>query len=104
MPHWLEDVRFVYEVVPNFPRILELDTENDIRAFSEQYGVPGYRGAVDEIDWKSVGRLCDGIEICPYQWSLRMESETGWYYAWDIASGCIWRPSGLKSFRVVAKR
>ena len=102
MQNWLADVKYVYEVVPNLPRILELDTENDVRAFGDQYGVPGYRGAVDVIDWKSVGRLCDGIEICPYQWSLRMERETGWYYPWDVASGCIWRPAGLKSLRLVA--
>lgn len=33
---------------------------------------------------------------CPYQWSLRLDTDgllaSTWYYAWDCASGVIWRP------------
>jgi hypothetical protein len=51
---------------------------------------------VDRIDWKRVASRYAGIEICPYQNSLRMKAITGWYYPWDVASGCIWSPAGMK--------
>jgi hypothetical protein len=106
MPDWLENVRFVYEVVPNFKEILELNSVQDIRDFDAKYGVGSpyaRRGSSYEVRWQDVAEGVDGIEICPYQWSLR-DSEVGWYATWDVASGCIWRPGGVKELRLVAKR
>jgi len=42
------------------------------------------------IDWKRVKNIYDGIIISPYQWELRLSSDSSWYYTWDFASGCIW--------------
>ena len=53
----------------------------------------------DIIDWESVERLYDGIIIAPYQWSLRLDCM--WYYSWDCASGCIWRPSAIQKIEVM---
>ena len=106
MPNWLEGVRFVYEVIPNFQRIIELGTPEHVREFDARFGeVDRYAGGhhTESVRWREVGRLADGIEICPYQFSLR-NSEVGWYYTWDVASGCIWRPGGLKELRLVAQR
>ena len=104
MPDWLEAINYVYEIVPDMRHMLRLDDVNDILALSRQYGVREYGGRVGYIDWPGVGQMCDGIEICPYQRSLRNDNRTDWYYTWDVASGCIWRPSGVKSLRLVAQR
>lgn len=43
------------------------------------------------IDWVQVANVYDGLIISPYIWERRMSLI--WYYGWDCASGCIWRPS-----------
>lgn len=47
------------------------------------------------IDWKAVAKEYDGIEIDPYQYERRFSEGFLWYYGWDCASGCVWRPRGL---------
>ena len=103
MPQWLEDVRFVYEVVLNMNRVIELNTINEIREFDDQFGVVdrySRRRSTDTVLWPMVAEVADGIEICPYQRSLRLGT-IGWYSAWDVASGCIWQPVGTQ-LRLVA--
>ena len=46
------------------------------------------------IRWDRVALRFDGIEIAPYLWERRLASGFIWYYGWDCASGCIWRPKG----------
>jgi hypothetical protein len=42
------------------------------------------------IDWPTVAADYDGLIISPYIHERRMSLL--WYYGWDAASGCIWRP------------
>jgi hypothetical protein len=49
-------------------------------------------GVKYSIDWEGVQKAYDGIEIAPYQWSRRLNDNYWWYYGWDVASGCLWRP------------
>jgi hypothetical protein len=42
------------------------------------------------IDWRTVACNYPGMVIAPYQWPLRHDPRTHWYYGWDCASGCIW--------------
>lgn len=70
-----------------------IDTIEKLDQFHEEYKVPFYDSTrLSMIDWKRVGRNWDGIEIAPYQWERRLAPEFLWYYGWDCASGCIWRP------------
>lgn len=110
MPEWLEDGKYLYEVRPNYSAgglaagrygdyvggVLRLSTEEEVVEFSRTYS------NFDKVDWYEVASIWDGIEICPYQDDLRL-SMHGWYYPWDVASGCIWRPSGLASPLVLLK-
>ncbi len=78
--------------------ILKLETPKDILTFTYDYPKKLYPGAHSTvIDWETVMKDYDGIEIFPYQWSLRLHHETLWYYGWDCASGCIWN---LKDVRL----
>lgn len=85
--------------------VLRLSHPEDLLEFTRRWGVPDtysrrYEpladisrfGAAHAIDWVRVAEEWDGILITPYQWSLRMETITSWYYGWDVASGCIWNP------------
>jgi hypothetical protein len=105
LPSMLADVRYLYEVIPNMDRIISLRTVEQVRKFDRDFGTnryPGFeRDGFEEVRWKEVARHADGIEICPYQWTLRTAID--WYYAWDVASGCIWRPDGLRELRLVAR-
>ena len=31
-----------------------------------------------------------------YLSNKRMDDDSFWYYGWDVASGCVWDPSGVK--------
>lgn len=48
---------------------------------------------------RGVAKDYDGIEIAPYQESLRYDLE--WYYGWDVASGCIWNFEGIRLNKIV---
>ena len=74
--------------------VLRLSTEEEVVEFSRTYS------NFDKVDWHKVALIWDGIEICPYQRSLRLGT-IGWYSAWDVASGCIWQPVGTQ-LRLVA--
>jgi len=71
--------------------IIKLRTPDDIFCFNDQYSIELPYGIM-EIDWKRVADDYDGIEIAPYQWKCRLDTRVFWYYGWDCASGCLWRP------------
>jgi len=91
MPGWLGSYEHFYHLQLDDSRMLFLRSVSEILDFTHRYGTRDeYR-----IDWPAVARDFDGIEICPYQWDLRRKHETSWYYPWDVASGCIWRPEAI---------
>ena len=106
-PEWLRAVRFVYEVIPNLDRVIELNTPEEVLEFNERFGenIVGYAGYPEsnEVRWGEVAAVADGIEICPYQSDVNTYRYR-WYEGWDVASGCIWRLGGLKELRLVAER
>lgn len=75
--------------------LLWLKTEQDILNFTDQYGkglsdkMPDYKLA---IRWEEIVSQYHGIMIFPYQWGLRLDDRVPWYYPWDCASGCVWKP------------
>lgn len=79
--------------------ILRLDSVADIHGFTRCFKISDsiYRS----INWPEVMRIYDGILITPYQWDCRLSDDTGWYYSWDCASGCIWRSSAISSIEEI---
>lgn len=87
-------------------RMVIIRTGQEIEAFHQRFSaVPPWYGKSPEfllplhyIDWLRVASEYDGIEIAPYLWSHRLDGpEHSWYYSWDCASGCIWRPAAVQS-------
>lgn len=100
-PDWIPKQNFyVYEIKVNLSRIAVLDSVEKIRAFDRAYGTGPEWDGNSSVRWVEVAELYDGIEICPYQWDLRMSS-LSWYYPWDAASGAIWRPNALQAIRLI---
>jgi hypothetical protein len=112
MPHWLDEVTHLYEVIPRYSStnlsnfswgvpgrgVLRLQTPEEVEMFDNLFGLSaGWR-----VAWPAVGHIWDGIEICPNQ-SYNLSVNLNWYETWDVASGCIWRPSGASDIRLVAK-
>lgn len=87
---------FEYEMTLGRENLLVLTTVAEIDSFHEEYRAELCPGVHDYIDWRLVAGKYDGIEIAPYQWDRRMSGPAHrWYYGWDCASGCIWRPQGV---------
>lgn len=100
---WGIEARHLHAVELGDTKVLVLDTLDKLDAFHERYAKP-LRGMSlehrsDAIDWMTVSRHYDGIEIAPYQWGRRFGWL--WYYGWDCASGCIWRPNGAEVTHLV---
>lgn len=96
MGKWVENGH-LHELRLGDERILRISTVGALDRFTEEYGVPevvaGLGRPLDRgIRWADIAESWDGIEIAPYHWTRRLE--VSWYYGWDCASGCIWRPRG----------
>lgn len=101
--YYLDCLAVSYEVfLKEDANILHLKTADEIRAFGKMYQVPSkwpwVEGDVSELRWSEIKEKYQGIVIAPYQWDCRMADETGWYYGWDCASGCIWDLDCIKEF------
>lgn len=96
-PHWIG--QYNYELTIDLSCILRLTTVDELRAFTAKFHKFEHREPhrAYEIDWGAVAKLYKGIEIAPYQWGAR--HSLGWYYTWDVASGCIWDVTSVKSIR-----
>jgi hypothetical protein len=93
LPDWLVG-RTQYEVELGEENILKLCSVRQIKMFHDQYSITCSGQLCKMPEWVKVAQEYDGIEIAPYQWNLRMNDYYFWYYPWDCASGCIWRPKG----------
>ena len=89
---WLEGQN-VHEVMLGREKMLYVRTVEEIDAFHARYKAK--KACYYLIDWSPVALEYDGIEIAPYQWERRHDKKRLWYYTWDCASGCIWRPRGV---------
>ena len=87
-----------YNVVLNDYEILFIPDEYHFEKFYKMYSVDHPSGPKFDkmIDWPRVAKDYAGIEICPYLSSKRNDDDSFWYYGWDVASGCVWDPSGVK--------
>ena len=91
-----------YNVVLNDYEILFIPDEHHFEKFYKMYSVnhpidpDGSKGFDKMIDWPKVASDYAGIEICPYLLSKRNDEDSFWYYGWDVSSGCVWSPAGIK--------
>lgn len=94
MPNWLDRV-YVHQVNLGDEKLIRIKSHEDLDAFCARYSakIVNY---ISCIDWKMVAEEYDGIEIAPYLHERRLDMNLCWYYAWDCASGCIWRPKGIQ--------
>ncbi len=92
--HWLIG-RTCYEVVLGDEKILRLSTIAEVLAFGVKYrrDVPALANFTFP-DWKRIAEEYDGIETTEFCWSPN--PAMSWYDLWECASGCIWRPKGVR--------
>ena len=81
--------------------VLKITNYKDLVSFEKIYLVPDEQRYMNKysIDWAKVAENYDGIEIAPYIYEARHEHP--WYYGWDVASGCIWNTTNLKSKKLL---
>jgi len=85
-------------------RVLVLDSVDAVVAFTEEYRAEPPLTWIENswtMDWAKLANRYAGIIIAPYQYTLRHDSRTRWYYTWDCASGCIWDTTVIKSVEQV---
>lgn len=105
----ISEVNYIYKVKPKYSSglnssggVLKLNNKMDVINFSTRFGTTSQYGTgTDRIDWAKVSTIWDGVEIIPYQDSLRLSDYTEWYYAWDLPSGCIWRSGGASDLELI---
>lgn len=96
---WYQQYNNVYMLNIDYSNILRINTVDKLKLFEKTYkaDVVQWMGTVKilNIDWKKVSENYKGIEIIPYRWEMRSSI---WYNSWDIASGCIWDSTAIKSY------
>lgn len=110
MPDWQHQNHFELDV--DMEKILVLDSVEKVDKFQSEFGefsswakklkteIHGFDLDVISINWSNVSEKYSGIEINPYQYSLRRKL---WLSGWDISSGCIWNLSAVKSYESINK-
>ena len=102
LPGYLNNVNYIYEIEIS-DSVLKIDSNEDFDTFYWHFHQPYSRGSISNpINWPEVKGEYDGIEICPYLYKKRMDFD--WYYPWDVASGCIWNPKGIKKISPIAEK
>ncbi len=81
----LQGLKYKTEFSCTLTRWATLYTEEQLLTFTKQYPHD-----LHGIDWVKVREKFSGIIITPYQWNLRLDRRTRWYYSWDCASACVW--------------
>jgi hypothetical protein len=108
-PSWLD---FCREVLPSFERehhyrltldrarLLVIDSEADVRAFSREFGAAG-----TNIDWRRVAASgAGGIEVSQYFGLGRMDSHVTWNYSWDVPSGVVWDEAVILGAEMIPRK
>lgn len=106
--------RFVHIVDLGQSRIMRIQTREELSSFERQYATVQRkteifrtrlewrlrRGAVvlgRHVDWRAVAADWDGIEISPWRYDdIARTAAHAWLGNWDIDSGCVWRPRGVR--------
>lgn len=84
----VERIQHAYRIVLDGRRVLSLRSQNEVLQFADRYRALGSRSF---IDWPKLREDYAAVEIPSYFWDLRFSMT--WYYAWDVASGCVWDPT-----------
>lgn len=88
LPKWKGDN--LYSVEVDESQCLVIDDDTALREFNRTYGT---RDGM--LDWQRVAKDHKGIIFKQYFPSARLKYR--WYYSWDVASGCVWDASAVKS-------
>ena len=96
----LEKANYLYEVKLG-EEIIQISSDDEFDNFQSEFGFSSLDGGA--INWKEIQEQeYNGIEICPHNRERREELD--WYYKWDVASGCIWNPSGVSDIILLAEK
>jgi hypothetical protein len=77
--------------------VLVIQTLEEFDSFHNKYcSLHPFLNRSTYINWERVSEDYDGIEITNYLYERRHDSNSEWYYTWDIASGCIWNTDIIK--------
>lgn len=95
MPDWNPSYDFAYKLEVDTTDILILKTEEDVHTLSRDYGRRIINGNPTSIDWVEIAGSWKGIEFPEYLYSVRYDYL--WYSTVDVAGGCIWDMSAIKS-------
>lgn len=98
----LDSFVHAYEItLAETANILTISTAAEIDAFTAQYRQGESPYDFYNIGWTQVAADYQGMLITPYIWSKQLDMNSGWYYAWDCASGCIWDAAAIASVNAV---
>ncbi len=95
-PHWKQDN--LYSVEVDEDKCLVINTLEELVKFHNTYRTNTSYGEM--INWSIVADQYSGVIIKEYFWEKR--TDYMWYYTWDVASGCIWDNTAVKSVNQIS--
>ena len=84
-----------HELYPNYSTMLVLKTPADVQMFRSKYGTDEKWFDSIAADWAAIARDYSGMQI------MDAAFERNLFDGWDVPSGVIWDPNGLKGSRLL---
>ena len=97
----------VWSLKIDMSKVKSITSEKELQKFSYMFADHSAYShqAPTTIDWVRTSQKFSGIECCPYPVSndLKLQMKFLWYFALDVASGCIWDTSSITNSSLVAE-
>jgi hypothetical protein len=97
----------IWSLKIDMSKVKSITSEKELQKFSymsADHSKYSHHGPTT-MDWNRASQKFSGIECCPYPVTTDTKAQMKfiWYFALDVASGCIWDASAITNSKLVAE-
>ena len=105
----------VWSLKVDMSKVKSITSEKELQRFSYMYADHSKysHSGPTTMNWNKASQKFSGIECCPYpvssdsklqmKFDSKLQMKFLWYFALDVASGCIWDTSSITNSSLVAE-
>ena len=94
-----------YKLTLDRSRLLVINSDAELDAFTKEFRVEGVRHPDYSIDWRRVVATgAGGIEVAPYFGVAGGRRRVTWAYTWDVPSGVVWDDATIVAVEAIHRQ
>jgi hypothetical protein len=106
----------IWSLKIDMSRVKSITSEKELQRFSYMYADHSKysHSGPTTMNWNKASQKFSGIECCPYpvssdsklqmKFDSKLQMKFLWYFALDVASGCIWDTSSITNSMLIAEK